>query len=78
MQRLSYALRSKPSWWTKYKNPEIRAKWKTEAIEQEILDGTLTEAEVEYVLDELAGYEDMRDHENGIQVRFLHTSKFAC
>lgn len=71
MQQLSYALRSKPSWWTKYKDPEIREKWKTEATEQTIMGHKLTEAEVDYVLDELAGYEEMRDDETGIQVRSL-------
>lgn len=69
MQQLSYTLRSKPSWWTKYQDPEIRDKWKTEAMEQTIMGVKLSEAEVTYVLDELAGYEEMRDDENGIQVR---------
>lgn len=68
MQRLSYTLRSRPSWWAKYKDPGIRREWKTEALSQQILGHTLTEAEVEYVLDELAGYDKMRNRETGIQV----------
>lgn len=70
MLRLSYALRSKPSWWTKYKNPEIRAKWRAEALAHDVDGQGLTEAEVDYVLDELAGYDEMRDAETGIQVGY--------
>lgn len=32
MQALSYAIRSKPDWQAKYKNPEIRSKWRAEAL----------------------------------------------
>lgn len=39
-----------------------------EAVEKIIMNRKLTEAEVDYVLDELAGYDDMRDEETGIQV----------
>ncbi|KAG8931055.1 hypothetical protein FRC02_003286 [Tulasnella sp. 418] len=68
MFRLSASLRAKPDWWTKYKNPEIRSKWKSEALEQNVLDGHLTEREVDYVLDELDGYARLRDEETGAQV----------
>ncbi|KAG8927824.1 hypothetical protein FRC01_006879 [Tulasnella sp. 417] len=64
---LSYALRSKPSWWTKSKDPAIRAKWKEEALQHEIRDGKLSEAEVDWVLDELEDFAKMRDDATGIQ-----------
>ena len=32
MIRLSASIRSKPDWWKKYRNPDIRAKWKSEAL----------------------------------------------
>jgi len=69
MIRLSYALRSKPSWWMKYKDPVIRTKWREEALLQDMFGGKLTEAEVDYVLDELEGYDGMRDERTGIEVR---------
>ncbi|KAG8925533.1 hypothetical protein FRC02_009612 [Tulasnella sp. 418] len=69
MSLLSYALRSKPSWWIKYKDPSIRSKWRKEALEQVALDGKLTEAEVDYVLDELDGYERLREEATGVMFR---------
>ncbi|KAG8999827.1 hypothetical protein FRB90_011942 [Tulasnella sp. 427] len=72
MGELSYALRTKPEWWKKYKNPEIRTKWEKEALDHEIQGGRLTEAEVKYTLDELQGYEKMRDETTGIQQSCYH------
>lgn len=66
---LSYALRSKPSWWIKFKDPAIRTEWKREALQHQIRYGKLSEAEVEWVLDELEDYATMRDDKTGIQVR---------
>lgn len=37
MVKLSAALRSKPRWWEKYKDPEIRAKWKKEALDNKLV-----------------------------------------
>lgn len=71
MIELSYALRGKPSWWTKIKDPVIRSKWKAEAMEHEIQGDRLKEAEIEWVLDELEDYTKMRDEATGIQVRLL-------
>ncbi|KAG8963148.1 hypothetical protein FRC03_003349 [Tulasnella sp. 419] len=68
MFRLSASLRSKPEWWTKYMDPVIRTKWRSEALEQKVLDGYLTEQEVDYVLDELQGYDRLRTEETGAQV----------
>ncbi|KAG8899163.1 hypothetical protein FRC01_010640, partial [Tulasnella sp. 417] len=67
MIELSYALRSKPSWWINIQNPTIRSSWKAEALEQVIRGDRLKEAEVEWVLDELEDYAKMRDEETGIQ-----------
>lgn len=74
MSRLSYTLRSKPSWWTKYQNPDIRAKWEDEALNLD-LDGEglkFSPSEVKYVLDELAGFAALREEETGIQVGITH------
>ena len=68
MTRLSAELRRKPSWWTKYRKPAIRERWKAEALEHDWDGGKLTEDEVDYVLDELVGYEELRDMATGIQV----------
>ncbi|KIO30483.1 hypothetical protein M407DRAFT_20541 [Tulasnella calospora MUT 4182] len=32
LQAISYSIRSKPSWWTKYKDKTIRKQWKAEAL----------------------------------------------
>ncbi|KAG8912589.1 hypothetical protein FRC00_004199 [Tulasnella sp. 408] len=67
LQAMSYSLRSKPSWWTKYKDETIRSKWKAEALAAPVEGDPILEPEVDYVLDELAGYEKMRDDATGIQ-----------
>ncbi|KAG8997398.1 hypothetical protein FRB90_012514 [Tulasnella sp. 427] len=67
MGELSYALRSKLSWWTKIKDPSIRSKWRSEALEHEIQGGKLKEAEVDWVLDELEDYATIREEVTGIQ-----------
>lgn len=69
MLEVSYAIRSKPRWWEKVKDPEIRAKWKKEALEQDVWAGRLQEGEIDYLLDELEMYEKMRDEVTGVQVR---------
>lgn len=68
MIELSYALRSKPSWWTKINDPDIRSKWEEEASEQTIRGDKLGEDEINWVLDELEDYATMRDDATGIQV----------
>lgn len=72
MGELSYALRSKPEWWKKFKKRDIRTKWEQEALKHEIQGGRLKRAEVKYVLDELKGYEKMRDNATGIQQSCYH------
>ncbi|KAG8900478.1 hypothetical protein FRC01_010123, partial [Tulasnella sp. 417] len=67
MIELSYALRSKPSWWTKINDLAIRSRWRAEALEHEIQGDKLKEAEVDWVLDELEDYAKMRDEKTDIQ-----------
>ncbi|KAG9012312.1 oligomeric, coiled-coil, peripheral membrane protein, partial [Tulasnella sp. 427] len=70
LQKISYTLRSKPSWWAKYKNPEILAKWRAEIVkyEEEVVKADrLSDQEIDYVLAELAGYDKMRDETTGIE-----------
>ncbi|QRV92099.1 hypothetical protein RhiJN_20117 [Ceratobasidium sp. AG-Ba] len=65
MVHLSSVLRSKPSWWTKFRDPDILAKWRAEALEQtELLKGS----HIDYVLKELDGYANLRDEETGAEV----------
>ncbi|KAG9121083.1 hypothetical protein FRC07_003101 [Ceratobasidium sp. 392] len=65
MTRLSATLRSKPFWYTKCRDQDILAKWRTEALEQTKL---MKESHVDYVLKELDGYANMRDEETGAEV----------
>ncbi|KAJ7086428.1 hypothetical protein B0H15DRAFT_349221 [Mycena belliarum] len=74
MYELSWALRSKPEWQRKAADPEIRAKWRKEALEQKLVSGddgdvqtVLTEKMVDYVLAELEGYAKISDNEKGIE-----------
>ncbi|MFD6419944.1 DUF4246 family protein, partial [Streptomyces sp. NPDC060194] len=63
MTRCSAHIRSKPGWFDKRNDAEIVARWTREALEQ-----GLTEAQVRYVLDELAHYAGLRDERTGIEV----------
>ncbi|KAF8601411.1 hypothetical protein BDV93DRAFT_495811 [Ceratobasidium sp. AG-I] len=65
MTRLSAALRIKPSWWTKFRDENILAKWRAEALEQADL---MKESHVDYVLKELDGYAKLRDEGSGAEV----------
>ncbi|KAJ7074554.1 hypothetical protein C8F01DRAFT_1100908 [Mycena amicta] len=72
---LSWTLRSKPEWQRKAADPEIRAKWRAEAMKQAeegeksefIDDGFLDEKMIDYVLAELDGYAKIADNERGIE-----------
>ncbi|BGO97415.1 hypothetical protein NBRC10513v2_004765 [Rhodotorula toruloides] len=52
MMALSYSIRSKPDWQRKYRDPEIRAKWRQEALSTELEDrayaGRPEESEAHY------------------------------
>ncbi|KAJ6632478.1 hypothetical protein B0H10DRAFT_1977475 [Mycena sp. CBHHK59/15] len=70
MYQLSWALRSKPEWQRKTADPEIRAKWRKEALEQQqsVEPGNkMTEKMIDYVLAELDGYAKIADNEKGIE-----------
>ncbi|KAF8601422.1 hypothetical protein BDV93DRAFT_558502 [Ceratobasidium sp. AG-I] len=65
MTRLSTALRGKSDWWIKFRNKSILAKWRTEALAQA---EKMEESHVEYVLQELDGYANLRDEDTGAEV----------
>ncbi|KAJ7858164.1 hypothetical protein B0H13DRAFT_2076558 [Mycena leptocephala] len=70
MYELSWALRIKPDWQRKAKDPLIQRKWREEAIEDEIdsyKQDQLTKKMIDYVLDELDGYAKIADNDRGIE-----------
>ncbi|KAG8949489.1 hypothetical protein FRC00_008123 [Tulasnella sp. 408] len=70
MQKISYKLRCRPSWWIDYEDPKVFAEWKAKLLSMEKnvrQDRRLTADEIDYILEELFGYEKMRDEGTGIQ-----------
>ncbi|NUV51393.1 DUF4246 domain-containing protein [Streptomyces coelicolor] len=63
MMQCSAQLRAKPRWFEKMRDAGIVARWAEEASAQ-----GLTEAQVRYVLDELAHYAALRDEGTGAEV----------
>ncbi|MGY5035974.1 DUF4246 domain-containing protein [Streptomyces sp. 900116325] len=63
MIECSAHIRSKPDWFAKMKDSEIVARWTQEAADQ-----GMTEAQIRYVLAELAYYAELRDRRTGIEV----------
>ncbi|MER7728784.1 DUF4246 domain-containing protein [Streptomyces sp. NPDC096323] len=63
MMQCSATIRAKPGWFDKMHDADIVARWTQEAIGQE-----LTEAQVRYVLAELAHYATLRDGRTGIEM----------
>ncbi|MEU5146143.1 DUF4246 domain-containing protein [Streptomyces yangpuensis] len=63
MIECSAHIRAKPGWFEKMNDAGIVAKWTQEAVSQ-----GLTEAQVRYVLAELAHYAALRDERTGIEV----------
>ncbi|MFB9738870.1 DUF4246 domain-containing protein [Streptomyces sp. NPDC057386] len=63
MTELSALIRAKPRWFEKMHDAGIVAHWRREALDQ-----GLTEAQVRYVLDELAHYAALRDPKTGAEV----------
>ncbi len=57
MMELSGIIRNKSAWFKKMKAQTIKSKWKQEALQQ----STLTEKQIDYVLDELEYYNSIRD-----------------
>ncbi|MEU9860672.1 DUF4246 domain-containing protein [Streptomyces sp. NPDC047971] len=63
MMECSSHLRAKPGWFEKMNDADIVARWTREAVDQ-----GLTEAQIRYVLAELAHYAALRDERTGIEV----------
>lgn len=63
MMQCSAHLRAKPGWFDKMKDADIVARWTKEAVDQ-----GLTEAQVRYVMAELAHYASLREERTGIEV----------
>jgi hypothetical protein len=63
MMQLSAVIRAKPAWQVKMNDADVVAKWTREAAEQ-----GMTEAQIRYVLAELAYYAERRDERTGIEV----------
>ncbi|KAG8740256.1 hypothetical protein FRC10_004556 [Ceratobasidium sp. 414] len=65
MISLSAALRSKTSWWIKFRDQNILGKWRAEALEKA---EHMKESHVDYVLKELDGYAKLRNEDTGAEV----------
>ncbi|MFD8687442.1 DUF4246 domain-containing protein [Streptomyces sp. NPDC059651] len=63
MMQCSSHIRAKPGWFAKMHDADIVARWTQEAVAQ-----GLTEAQVRYVVAELAHYAALRDERTGIEV----------
>ncbi|MFD4321173.1 DUF4246 domain-containing protein [Streptomyces sp. NPDC058548] len=63
MMQCSSHIRAKPEWFEKMNDADVVARWTKEAIDQ-----GLTEAQVRYVLAELAHYAALRDPRTGVEV----------
>ncbi|MGA5037508.1 DUF4246 domain-containing protein [Streptomyces capoamus] len=63
MMECSSHIRAKPGWFDKLNDAGIVARWTREAIDQ-----GLTEAQIRYVIDELAHYAALRDERTGTEV----------
>ncbi|MFD1540844.1 DUF4246 domain-containing protein [Nonomuraea guangzhouensis] len=63
MMQCSAHIRAKPAWFVKMNDAGIIAKWTREAAAE-----GLTEAQIRYVLAELAYYAELRDERTGIEV----------
>lgn len=63
MMRCSAHIRAKPQWFEKMNDAGIVATWTREAVSQ-----GLTEAQVRYVIAELAHYAALRNESNGVEV----------
>lgn len=57
---MSVAIRQKPEWWTKYKNPTIAAKWRKEMQGYEVREDIIN-----FLFSELEYYDDIRKSTGG-------------
>ncbi|KAG0208400.1 hypothetical protein BGX28_000618 [Mortierella sp. GBA30] len=68
----SSAVREKPNWWQKYKDPIISSRWRKEIMDAGIARGEgyeLSEEHVDYIFEELRWYAEKRQDQidNGVQ-----------
>lgn len=76
MSQFSAELRRKPEWWKSFQNQDARSSWAKEARKSlwnvrtpsSSAEVQLSEKQIDYVLDELAGYKSLLDEANGCQV----------
>ncbi|KAF9011092.1 hypothetical protein BDQ17DRAFT_1345457 [Cyathus striatus] len=76
MSMFSAEIRRKPEWWTSFQDQRIRLEWDNAAFERlwkvrtpsSVTEVQLSQEQIHYVLDELAGYAALRDEANRCQV----------
>ncbi|KIK62232.1 hypothetical protein GYMLUDRAFT_42178 [Collybiopsis luxurians FD-317 M1] len=76
MSQFSWSIRSRPHWWESYQDENIREQWAESAVGKDWIVSTpssmakvsLSEKQIQYVLDELSGYVFLRDDANHCQV----------
>ncbi|KXN90108.1 hypothetical protein AN958_05113 [Leucoagaricus sp. SymC.cos] len=77
MSKYSALLRRQPEWWTKYQDESARVAWRKLGelpcvlmveTPSATVRAELSEQQIEYVIDELAGYAALRDEVHGCQV----------
>ncbi|KAI0082114.1 hypothetical protein K474DRAFT_1655452 [Panus rudis PR-1116 ss-1] len=76
MIQLSAELRRTKHWWTSYLDDEIREEWMSDNVDRVwdlsapagLVETVLSPKQIQYVIDELAGYALLRDEVNGCQV----------
>ncbi|KAG2022748.1 hypothetical protein CC2G_000475 [Coprinopsis cinerea AmutBmut pab1-1] len=76
MSQFSAELRRKPEWWTRCYDVETQSVWAEEAVDRvwevkipsSTTQITLSRKQIQYVLDELGGYAELRDEQNQCQV----------
>ncbi|TFK56326.1 hypothetical protein OE88DRAFT_1649535 [Heliocybe sulcata] len=83
MCHLSASIRTRDVWWKVYKDADVRTRWMNDALEKSVevysgyqedlpsdkpVDVKLTAKQIDYVLDELEGYEALRDEINHCEV----------
>ncbi|KAF9065382.1 hypothetical protein BDP27DRAFT_1424833 [Rhodocollybia butyracea] len=69
MSQFSWFIRSQPNWWQSHQNQSVREQWSEKAVDRNWMVTTpsstatvhLSDKQIAYVLDELAGYALLRD-----------------
>ncbi|KAH7886259.1 hypothetical protein F5I97DRAFT_1937142 [Phlebopus sp. FC_14] len=76
MSQFSSSIRREKEWWTHLHDPDTRMRWATEGLAHtwtvtapsHVFEVWLTTSQVDYVLNELSGYSQLRDVQHGCQV----------